>query len=210
MKFIAVLFAFLSIAPEICQAVQCSEPGYVHIAKANTEDSYIFYPTRIYGDSAFVLPGKSIDTKPGMDAGKNRFFIDDVFYEFVSVSSKKFQQLAARNADVDILKRHFKWERDFIIANSKSSKKIFEVEEIPREEYGSTPQLRFKLWYHAEDEKISTTRQYYFVTVFGDEVFALSSIVTGSAQIDRMMAAFKRYYNSLIFIPSKEKCPGNQ
>jgi hypothetical protein len=196
-----------SLLTSVAHAVQCAPPGSLNLLKANDGSGFIFYPSRSYGDTVFVLPGKEFRKDEGAPQGTIQFFVDGIHYQFLTTPKSQFTSNGQSTDDPAILARHAQYERRYVL---KVGGPLIEFEELGKRNKPATdgnPSFVFKLWLLKNPKEPNGPRQYYLTTVVGDEVASLSAIVLGPAYENQAISAFTKFASSFQFIPSERMCP---
>jgi hypothetical protein len=203
----AMAFCCVALAAGSVYAVQCAAPGSLNLVKANDGTGFIFYPSRSYGDTVFVLPGKEFRKDAEAPQGTVQFFVDEIHYQLLTTPKSQFISGDQSADDPTILARHAQYEYQFVL---KAGGRLTEFEELGNRNKpadGGNPAFAFKLWLLKDPKESSGARQYYLATVVGDEVLCLSAIVMGPAYESQVISAFTKVASSLQFVPSEKMCP---
>lgn len=90
----------------------CGKSG-MSALHANDGSGYLFYIFREGHDLYFALGGKEISFPNGLD-GPRRILIDGILFENLLVKPTEFMKPEKGVGDLDILKKHQRYEFDFI------------------------------------------------------------------------------------------------
>src|SRR5262249_5206773 len=123
-------------------------------------------------DYAFQLPGKDVSFPNGLK-GKRIFLLDEILFESLTVTISDFMKLRKGVADLEILKKHQKYEFDFLQKQTTSMMKLVELGPREKPAANGQPGFTFYLWEMIDPNNPSGSRQYFLSTVSGGEVVLL-------------------------------------
>jgi len=199
------LAALLTSGP--CHSARCGVPGSLNVNKSANGSAFIFYPSRSYGDSRFVLPGKEFQKDLSAPPGKVQFFVDGIHYEFLTTPKAQFVVESEIADDATVLARHTAYERKYILKVAKTGKEFHEIGSRQRPPVEGTPALLFRLWQMTVSKKKGDPSQYFLTTVIGDDVAMLSAIVGNGKDEVQALRALDSFAQTFKFLLSEESCP---
>lgn len=139
-----------------------------------------------------------------------RFVIDGVSYESLLVNPKAFTQSEKGLADLEILKRHQRYEFDYMKTTPTPLKQMVELGPRTKPAANGQPNLTFYLWLAKAPDDEKGTRQYFLTTVSNNEVVVLTAIVPNQTAEQLAMESFQSYASSFQHVLKKEDCPLKQ
>jgi hypothetical protein len=208
-SFLHVIGVFITFFVSPVYAVQCAAPGAVNVLKAIDGSGFIFYPSRSYGDTVFVLPGKEFHKDTGAPLGTTQFEIDGIHFQFLTTAKSQFVAPGKLGDDATVLAKHVAYEHKYAVSNGSPLREVQELGNRTKPADEHNPEFVFKLWLLKDPKQPDGVRQYFLTTVVGGEVAVLSAIVLGPQYEQQAISAFTKFASSLQFVPSEKACPSS-
>ena len=203
LKLTALLLTLISLSSAI--ASPCGKDGMTTL-RASDGSGFLFYLFRNGPDIYFALGGKEISFPNGTN-GPRRFVIDGVFYESLIVKPKDFVGSETGLADLEVLKRHQRYEFAYMKSTPTPLKEFAELGPRTKNAAKGQPAFTFYLWLARAPGDEKGARQYFLTTVSDSEVVVLTAIVQNDSAAELAMQSFQMYAASFQHVLKKEDCP---
>lgn len=208
MKFlIKVALYLVALTASPVYAVHCTAPGTINVLKANNGDSFIFYPSRSYGDTVFELPGTDFRKDADAPPGTTQFFVDGIHYQYLTTQKSQFVVKDAVADDASVLAKHAEYEHRYVLSAGGPLSDFQDLGNRQKPANQGNPSFTFKLWLLKNPKKPNGARQLYLTSVVGDEVASLSAIALSPTKERQVISAFTEFAASFQFVPSEQACP---
>ena len=186
-------------------AEPCGKDGMTAL-RANNGSGFLFYLLRNGPDIYFALGGKEISFPNGTN-GPRRFVIDNIMYESLIVKPKEFIGSEQGLADLEILKRHQRYEFSHMQSTPTPLKEFVELGARTKRAAAGQPGFTYYLWIATTPNDPKGARQYFLTTVSNSEVVVLTAIVKNETAAGLAMQTFESYVSSFQHVLKKEDCP---
>ncbi|MES3023810.1 MAG: hypothetical protein V4857_19765 [Pseudomonadota bacterium] len=204
-RLLLVCAAFAAVQAQA--AVHCAAPGVMAVDKANDGSGFIFFPSRAYGTTAFVVPGRDFRKDPTAASGMTQFFIDGIHYQFLTTSKAPFVDSGQAADDAALLAGHAKWEQAYMVKGGTPLTKFNDLGDRPRKASVGGQAFLFKMWFAVDPKKPDGEAQYFVSTVVGEDIAILTAMIPSAKHSTQLMAAFQMFASSFRFVSSKDACP---
>lgn len=181
-----VLAALAFLASSVSAQPDLTKPGDYSI---KTADGYLMIRNGINRSLSFQVVGKNIE--PQTAAGNPSFLIDGRLVQILKVPRENFEP-TGKEAVADLLGLHQKWESDYLADEIFGEKLAIESK---TEKVGD----RDVMFWSFKRPKYTTEfeRDYFATTLFGDDIFGLSSPIKIGSDLAEYRTIFDGIFKSL-------------